>query len=401
MLKNSFIFGLKLLFNLAGLVLYPKTSGVLFHGYMGGMQGNTLALYNYMLKDKNISHDLWWTGKNEICEMPNDLKFRATPERKDPLVEHLRFLFFLMKFKVIICESAGDLSLYMPLIPSRSRLRVLLIHGFCLKACGVLSPAMSDKQREIWSKVGETFDLFSVSSRLEQYMLSSTFNGPVENFVIMGPQRAKGALACDPSARARSRDLIRSLYDIDILDKDQVIFYAPTHRDHESGNKRLGLFGFDDLTKLNEILCNMQSYLFVREHASAHPDSSPGMLSNVIYTNQYPNIDFSALAPSIDGLITDYSGIFLEYLDSDMRLAFWHYDITEYRINRGFSISEDIFKTGKIISDEQTFCAFINDRICSSGEITYRELWHSLLYEHKTDECLKLTSDEIKLRGGL
>ena len=401
MLKNSFILGLKFLFNLAGLVLYPKTSGVLFHGYMGGIQGNTLALYNYMLKDQSVSHDLWWTGKNEICGMPNDLKFRATPERNDPLVEHLKFLFFLMKFKVVICESAGDLSLYMPLIPSRSRLRVLLLHGFCLKACGVLSPALSDKQRGIWSKVGRNFDLFSVSSRLEQYMLSSTFNGPINNFVIMGPQRAKGVSACDPSARTRSRGLIRSLYGIDILDQDQVIFYAPTHRDHESSNKRSGLFRFDDLAKLNEILCNRQSYLFIREHARAHLDSSSGMLSNVIFTNQYPNIDFSALAPSIDGLITDYSGIFLEYLDSDMRLAFWHYDIAEYRINRGFSISEDIFKTGKIISDEKALCAFLDDRTCSSEEKIDRELWDSLLYEHKTDECLKLTSDEIKFRSGL
>ena len=102
MLKNSFILGLKLLFNLVGLVLYPKPSGVLFHGYMGGMQGNTLALYNYMLKDKNISHELWWTGKNEICEMSNDPKFRPIPERKDPLVEHLRFLFFLMSFHIPI-----------------------------------------------------------------------------------------------------------------------------------------------------------------------------------------------------------------------------------------------------------------------------------------------------------
>ena len=125
------------------------------------------------------------------------------------------------------------------------------------------------------------------------------------------------------------------------------------------------------------------------------------MLSNIIFTNQYANVDFSVLAPSVDGLITDYSGIFLEYLDSDLRLAFWHYDIADYRKNRGFSISEDIFKTGKIISDEKSFCAFLDNKTRSSEEIKYREIWHRLLYEYKTDECLKLSSDEIKFRGGL
>ena len=281
MLKNNFILGLKFIFNLASLILYPKTNGVLFHGYMGEIRGNTLALYNYMLKDKNINHDFFWTGKNDFREIPNRFKFKATPERNAPLREHIKFLFFLMKFKVIICESAGDLSFYMRFIPRRSRLRVLLLHGFCLKSCGVLSPTLTDEQRKIWSEVGKHFDLFSVSSKLEQYMLSSTFNGPIENFVIMGPQRAKGLLGCNLNAKKKSKDFLRSIYDIEISDDDQIIFYAPTHRDHKDNNERPVLFGFYDLARLNEILRTRQCYLFVREHAIT-VQVSVGMLSNII-----------------------------------------------------------------------------------------------------------------------
>ena len=89
-------------------------------------------------------------------------------------------------------------------------------------------------------------------------------------------------------------------------------------------------------------------YLFVREHAITGSGFSVGMLSNIIFTNQYANVDFSVLAPSVDGLITDYSGIFLEYLDSDLRLAFWHYDIADYRKNRGFQSVRIFLKQEKL-----------------------------------------------------
>ena len=96
MLKNNFILGLKFIFNLASLILYPKTNGVLFHGYMGEIRGNTLALYNYMLKDKNINHDFFGQVKMISVKYQTDLSLKATPERNAPLREHIKFLFFLV-----------------------------------------------------------------------------------------------------------------------------------------------------------------------------------------------------------------------------------------------------------------------------------------------------------------
>ena len=400
MLKSSLIEGLRLLFSLVGLICFRRTSGLLFHGYMGEARGNTLALYEYILSHQIVGHDLCWTGKVGITAPPFEFHFKPVPERNASILAHLSFLLFLMRFRVIVCESAGDLSFYIRFIPRRSRLRVLLLHGFCLKACGVLSPALSSEQRKIWSEVGEKFDLFSVSSKLEQYMLSATFNGPVENFVIMGPQRELGVSNYRDTEKEESRKLMNSLYGLELADRDQLIFYAPTHRDHQN-NKRPGLFGFEELAELNEILIERHCYLFVREHARARSDSPARKLSNIIHTNEYSSVDFSVLAPSVNGLITDYSGIFLEYLKSSIRLGFWHYDISDYRESRGFSISEDIFKTGRSIFDRKSFCAFLDDKSCTQTETVYREMWYSLLYETKANDSLRLCADEIRLRANL
>ena len=73
-----------------------------------------------------------------------------------------------MSFSVIILESAGDLSFYIRFLPKKKRLKILLLHGFSLKKSGILDPSLSDEQREIWKGVGKTFDIFSVSSKLQK-----------------------------------------------------------------------------------------------------------------------------------------------------------------------------------------------------------------------------------------
>ena len=91
-----------------------------------------------------------------------------------------------MRFRVFLLEGAGDLSFYLQFLPRSRRFKVLPNHGFCLKSSGVLAPSLSMAQKYIWKKVGNSFDVFSVSSKLERYMLSSTYNGPVENLRLLG-----------------------------------------------------------------------------------------------------------------------------------------------------------------------------------------------------------------------
>ncbi|MFT5801956.1 MAG: CDP-glycerol glycerophosphotransferase (TagB/SpsB family), partial [Nonlabens sp.] len=152
------------------------------------------------------------------------------------------------------------------------------------------------------------------------------------------------------------------------------------------------------LDQLNDTLKSANTFLFVREHGIGEVNSSE-LTTNIIYTNRMPSLDFHFLAPAIDGLITDYSGIFLEYLSSHIRLAFWQYDIAEYRKERGFSISEDIFLTGSKIVDKEDLKEFIFLESIPREISAYRNFWQKLLYENTTSQALELTVKEVVERA--
>tara|TARA_B110000003_G_scaffold219677_1_gene219421 strand:- start:628 stop:1830 length:1203 start_codon:yes stop_codon:yes gene_type:complete len=400
MLKTSFIYILRSIILLLDLTIFLKKKDIIFHGYSGIPSGNNLSLYNYIKKHKLLNCDLYWTGQTQDCSIINIAYSRATPLRNAPLHVHLNYLFFLMRFKVIIVESAGDLSFYMRFLSNQCRIKVLLCHGFCLKGSGILAPNLSKKQIEIWNQVGSSFNIISVSSQLEKYMTSSTVNAPPHNCVVMGPQRPMGLKTLKESERSEARNLIQDTYEVNLDNDQQIMFYVPTHRDHIHAFKRPILFGFDSVSQLNKELIKSNTLLFVREHrlSSSEIDNEA---SNIIYTSKAENIDFHLLYAGIDGLITDYSGIFLEYLRTDIKFCFWQYDISDYRQARGFSISENIFETGFQISHPSNFIKFLNLTSVSKEMRVSREFWHDLLYENSTEESLSLTVDEIKRRAKL
>ena len=400
MLKVSFIYFLRCILGLLDLTIFLKKKDIIFHGYSGVPSGNNLALYNYIKKHKSFKCDLYWTGQTKDCSSISTAYSRATPSRNAPLHVHLSYLFFLMRFKVIIVESAGDLSFYMRFLSNRCRLKVLLSHGFCLKGSGILAPNLNKKQIEIWSQVGRSFNIISVSSQREKYMVSSTVNASPDNCIVMGPQRTIGIKTCKESEKREARSLMQEVYEVNLDNDQQIMFYAPTHRDHIHALKRPILFGFDSVSQLNKELIKSNTLLFVREHGLSSSDID-NEVSNIIYTSKAENIDFHLLYAGIDSLITDYSGIFLEYLRTDIKFCFWQYDISDYRQARGFSISENIFETGFQISHPSNFINFLNLTSVSKEMRVSREFWHDLLYENSTEESLSLTVDEIKRHAKL
>jgi CDP-glycerol glycerophosphotransferase (TagB/SpsB family) len=398
MLKVSFIYLLSGILGVIDLIFFSKKKDIIFHGYKGIPSGNNLALYDFIKSEKSLKCNLYWTGYIKNFTSINSIYSRETPQRNASLIAHIRYLFFLMRFKVIIVESAGDLSFYLRFLSNRFRLKVLLVHGFCLKGCGVLAPNLNKEQKKIWSQVGESFNLISVSSQLEKYLLSSTFNASPDNCVVMGPQRPMGIKVHNESERSEARSLIGTTYNINLDNDQKIIFYTPTHRDHNPGLNRPILFGFDSYAELNKELIKSNTILFLREHGNSSEDTDI-IMSNIIDTSKSEKIDFHLLYAGIDGLVTDYSGIFLEYLCSDIKIGFWQYDIGTYREARGFSISENIFKTGSQINNPTNFIDFISLISVSKEVRVLREFWHKLLYENPTEESLRLTVNEIKRRA--
>ena len=188
MLKIFIFFIIRNLIFIIDNIFFHKKRDILFHGYDGKPSGNCLALSEYLSNKNKIETELFWTGYTEH-RSKHLHNYIDLPERDANIFIHFKFLLFLLKFKIIITESAGDLSFYKRFLSKYNRLFVLLPHGFCLKSSGLLSPSLSNNQKKIWKNVGKDFHIISASSKLERYMISSTFNCPIENVYLMGPQR--------------------------------------------------------------------------------------------------------------------------------------------------------------------------------------------------------------------
>lgn len=400
MWKASVVFLIGIVVKVVDVIFFCKKSNILFHGYLGIPSGNNLALYSYASNNHSFACDLYWTGSRENKGVAKIEHWRPTPNRHDSLYVHIQYLLFLMQFKVIIVESAGDLSLYLRFLSKRSRLKVLLPHGFCLKGSGILAPNLDAGQLKIWEEVGSRFDLISVSSQLEKYMVSATVNASPHDCVVMGPQRALGRQSTSFQGRAESRRILESVYSVSLANTEQVIVYAPTHRDHVIEHQRPVEFGFEDLTRLNQELLRARATLFIREHGLSSRNAF-GSHSNIVFTSHSESIDFELIWQGVDALVTDYSGIFLEYLVSPIKLAFWQYDLDEYELARGLSLNRSIFEVGAQIKRPQDFIEFLALTEASKDTLAAREFWHKLLYELSTEQALLATAEEINRRAGL
>lgn len=385
----------------AGLDLFiHRKQGILFHGYQGIPSGNPLAFFKHLSKTcENMPEaEIWWTG-NSLGHLDYS-KFVKTPPRNASIFRHLTYLLFLARFKVIVVAGAGDLSFYLRFLKNARRLKVLLTHGFGLKSSGVLTPTLSPDQKRIWSNMGKRFNLLSASSKLERYILSSTLNVEVSNVVVMGPQREMASGTYGKSETKDSLALIRRLYENRIDEKAKIIVYAPTHRDHKSDERTPIFFGFPSVAALNNALSNRNAYLIIRSH-NYSKNQMQFKSSNIIISKNSENVDFNRLAPGIDALITDYSGIFLEYLTSDIKFGFWQYDLNDYREERGFAISESIFECGDKIANSEEFIKFIEQKRVSKKHMDRRLDWHNQLYELSSEAALRETSRVIASRANI
>ena len=388
-LVNFFVWLIRLGFSTYELFSAQKSGGWLFHGYNGRAIGNNYALLKYCLTKGYHTKSLAWVGNESLPEGLNDVPFRRVPSRNAPIWEHLYFLCYLSKFQILSVESAGALRFYLRFLPRRNRCLVLLPHGFSLKATGVLAPSLTDEQRKDWAEVGSNFDIISASSQIESYMLSATLRCPIQKVKIIGQQRSTPASTYQQEEIDSARSALESFYNLTFVGMKLVV-YAPTHRDHLQGQTPPCPFGYQCMADLNAVLKRNNTLLIIRAHALGK-DYVDKKQTNIIFSRPGPVLDFNVIAAATDVLITDYSGIFIDFLLSDMKIAFWQYDINDFRISRGFSLPEDVFQVGRKITGPKDFEELLISESEEPSVLQSRKIWGGILKSNGTQTSLEKT----------
>lgn len=137
----------------------------------------------------------------------------------------------------------------------------------------------------------------------------------------------------------------------------KVILYAPTFRDYEKSGSRFVMDNQLDFEKFEKQLGD-NYVLLMREHVvvASKLRIPQEMKHNIINVSNYPSVQ--ELMVASDMLITDYSSIMFDYLNTDKPIYFFCYDLEKYLELRGvyFDFTKEvpgpIVKTAESLFDE-------------------------------------------------
>lgn len=157
----------------------------------------------------------------------------------------------------------------------------------------------------------------------------------------------------------------------------KLIVYLPTFRktrteEHGDSNQNVFKIGFLDFSsdsgvkKLNEFLKRINVTLIVKPHPSELFQPEDMEYSNIMVVPHAvfaeKDIQLNKLLHYADALITDFSSVFIDYMNLDRPIGFVLSDISEYSENRGFIFDKPLeYMPGKKICNEEDFERFCMD----------------------------------------
>jgi CDP-glycerol glycerophosphotransferase (TagB/SpsB family) len=382
--------------------LIPKSEGkILFYGHNGRYLGNVKYLFEYFHKLRSIGDStwtpIWLTANVEDCsdiERKYGNKYTIHFGSK---LENILLIYHLLSVKYIVLTSLGDIFEYRKLLSRRNRKVIHLANGITIKSSGVYVPFFSKVTLNEWITKAKMISHHTVSSELERYFSSSTLLSDPRKFIITGEQRNDQFNFQRENSKAIRKKLELKLGLQETSNDPKFILYAPSHRDVALYGKNEDTapkyFPFPDLN-VEKLIDNMVSnnlHYLIRSHIQ-DVSFSEGELQGVSKLMRHPNVhnasfdiipDISEYASAIDMVITDYSGIYLDFLLLGTPVLFVPYDLDLYNKNRGLMFDFSLFTPGPKVTTQMDY---LNEIVALLQDNKYykceRNYVRDIYYEH-------------------
>lgn len=174
-------------------------------------------------------------------------------------------------------------------------------------------------------------------------ILSTAFNIPEKRTIIAGlPRNDVFIFPMKPVEKKVTLEKI-----IQFKKTGKIIFYLPTYRDH-GGNP------FEDqiidFLQLEQFLEKNNVFLMVKLHP--HDSQQIRMKNSKRILILPQDFDVYEALPTVDILITDYSGVFLDFLHADKPIIFFAYDLQKFlNDSRSLYFDYESFVPGPIVKN--------------------------------------------------
>lgn len=254
-----------------------------------------------------------------------------------------------------------------PIKPSKSQMVINVWHGSPLKKIGNYE---SDEDQNFFTYVLAASDFFAP-------IMQKAFSCRPEQVAVCGHPRNDAMFAPgDPLGK------------LGITEKyDKLILWLPTFRQSaflgdndtaaKAGTGLPILESREEMARVNELLTRRNALMIAKIHPAQDLSliDTEGFSHIRILTNdqmQQADCNLYSLLGVSDGLLTDYSSVYFDYLLLNRPIGFTVDDIEEYRQTRGFVVDDPYpLMPGQFIHTPDEFLAFTGDLL--DGNDTFRE----------------------------
>ena len=250
---------------------------------------------------------------------------------------------------------------------SKRTIVIQLWHGIPIKRIGICSKQLSKGQMDSAARAYRKFTYWICSSKIERNSVALCTGLPIDNVKVTGYPRNDYLIEHKNSMDSKM------LTRFPFLEKT-VILYAPTYR----SNGKLEFFPFDDfkIEEMRAFLEKRDAYLILRTH---HVDDVVAARSlvldcrsfgsdRIITLNRDSVRDVQEILPYVDILISDYSGIWVDFLLLDRPIVFVPYDLATYENNDGLLYDYNYVTPGPKVSQFSELLRDINSYCSDSSK---------------------------------
>ncbi|KUP25443.1 CDP-glycerol glycerophosphotransferase family protein [Paenibacillus sp. DMB5] len=280
-----------------------------------------------------------------------------------------------------------------------------LWHGFTIKTLFFMSNEESDRSLSIGKS--ETFSKKTAISSLSH--LYSIFMGyclrlDFEKFVITGYPRN------DMIFKSDGKKMLEKL--IGPINQRKVLFYAPTHRDSfltSNGNNAAlisDMDGFDEKA-FNDFLSENNILFLYKKHTVqlsrkmfTNSENIVELTDEMLHSN---DMDLYEILNGIDGLISDYSSIIIDFLLTDKPIILTPLDLEEYSSTRGLMMEPyDAWMPGEIALDYHQFQQAVVDSLFGEDKFKkdrerLKRITHKYADGNSSERVLALARDLLAI----
>lgn len=360
---------------------------------------NSRGLWEYVVKNTNYK-TLWIIRDEKIYKLLLDKGIECALEGSELAEKNISKAHYLI-------TSSFDLA-YQKKI---GQIHVAAWHGFPLKVIGFFDNATSNlKEYEGLKVITTQTDLITATSRLSRLTLSGMF--------AVDPRKVKetGYPRNDIMFWSDAENELQKLIDIDVK-KSNLFFYLPTMRkglkeEGEHFEKNIFNYSDYDVKVLDDFLEKNNAYIVAKVHFADNEKYKRGdfqlprrlLFLDTQTMNEHMCTIYHIMA-AFDGLITDYSSIYADYMLLNKPILFSCPDMEKYKKDRGF-IADDptIFMPGAIVKTQNELIK--NLKKILEGKDEYKDvraekisLFHNHFDADSSKRVLK-EMEKISVEGG-